>query len=128
MLCRWVEEGPDSEGFKGHLETVRDFFWLGPKGMMMCGTNGSQLWDAAFAAQAVYETGLAELPENRSSVTKLLEWLDDCQMQDEVPHLESGYRHRSKGAWPFSTREQHYTVSDCTSEALKGVIYLQSLR
>lgn len=93
----------------------------------MCGTNGSQLWDAAFAGQMLFETGLARLPENRDSVLKLLAWLDDCQLQEEIPHLEAAFRHRSKGAWPFSTREQHYTVSDCTSEGLKAVIYLQSL-
>merc|ERR1712093_428665 len=75
----------------------------------------------------VFETGLADLPENKESVVKLLNWLDDCQLQEEVPHLKAAHRHRSKGAWPFSTREQHYTVSDCTSEGLKAVIYLQRL-
>ncbi|KAL8292767.1 hypothetical protein RQP46_001379 [Phenoliferia psychrophenolica] len=37
------------------------------------------------------------------------------------------YRHDSKGGWAFSTKEQGYTVSDCTSEALKAVMMLQSL-
>jgi len=127
MLCRWVEEGPDSQGFKTHLETVRDFFWMSPRGMMMCGTNGSQLWDAAFTAQMLYETGLAELPENHKSVNHLLEWIDDCQMQEDTKWVKEAHRHPSKGAWPFSTKEQHYTVSDCTAEGLKAVIYLQSL-
>lgn len=127
MLCAWVEEGPDSSAFKSHVETVRDFFWQTPKGMLVCGTNGSQLWDAAFAAQMLYETGLAELEENEESVNKLLGWIDDCQMQEDTPYLEVAHRHPSKGAWPFSTREQHYTVSDCTAEGLKAVIYLQSL-
>ena len=127
MLCAWVEEGPDSSAFKSHVETVRDFFWQSPKGMLVCGTNGSQLWDAAFAAQMLYETGLAELEENKESVNKLLGWIDDCQMQEDTPYVEVAHRHPSKGAWPFSTREQHYTVSDCTAEGLKAVIYLQSL-
>jgi squalene cyclase len=35
-------------------------------------------------------------------------------------------RHRTKGAWPFSTKEQGYTVSDCTGEGLKSVLYLQT--
>lgn len=40
-------------------------------------------------------------------------------------HHDSAYRHTTKGAWPFSTKEQGYTVSDCTAEALKAVIYAQ---
>lgn len=95
--------------------------------MLMCGTNGSQTWDAGFIGQMLYETGLAKLPENRESTTKLLAWLDDTQHQEDTPWVEEAHRHPSKGAWPFSTKEQHYTVSDCTSEALKAVIYLQSL-
>jgi lanosterol synthase len=39
---------------------------------------------------------------------------------------EKYYRHPSKGAWPFSTRTQSYTVSDCTAEALKAVMMLQT--
>lgn len=127
MLCRWVEEGPDSAAFKNHLETIRDFLWQTPKGMLMCGTNGSQLWDTAFTAQMLAETGLAELPENQKSVNKLLAWLDDCQIQQDPRWLVQAHRHPTKGAWPFSTREQSYTVSDCTAEGLKGVIYLQGL-
>lgn len=29
------------------------------------------------------------------------------------------YRHISKGGWPFSTPDNAWPVSDCTSEALK---------
>jgi squalene cyclase len=29
------------------------------EGMMMCGTNGSELWDVGFITQALVETGLA---------------------------------------------------------------------
>jgi lanosterol synthase len=36
------------------------------------------------------------------------------------------YRHLSKGAWPFSTKDQSYTVSDCTAEGLKAVLLLQN--
>lgn len=40
MICRWVEEGPDSYAFKQHVLKIRDFMWLSKDGMMMCGTNG----------------------------------------------------------------------------------------
>lgn len=112
---------------------------------MVTGTNGSQLWDLAFTMQALVETGLADDKANRESVLKGLGWLDRCQIRDNPPvrssllHLkprkvrsridvqfyESAHRQTTKGAWPFSTKEQGYTVSDCTAEALKAVLYLQ---
>ncbi|GAA5979903.1 hypothetical protein JCM5350_005536 [Sporobolomyces pararoseus] len=127
MVCCWLEEGPDSEGFQKHVEKIRDFMWMTKDGMLMTGTNGSQLWDAAFIAQALHESELATLPENEESTLKLLEWLEDCQILENPKHFEKAFRHETKGAWPFSTKEQGYTVSDCTSEGLKSVLLLQSL-
>ncbi|BGP56660.1 Lanosterol synthase (Oxidosqualene--lanosterol cyclase) [Rhodotorula sphaerocarpa] len=127
MLCRWVEEGPESEAFQQHVLKIRDFMWMSKHGMMMTGTNGSQLWDASFIAQALYESDLGSLPENRASTEKLLEWLDGCQIQANPKHFKEAYRHRSEGAWPFSTSEQSYTVSDCTAEGMKSVLLLQKL-
>ncbi|KAI6044261.1 terpenoid cyclases/protein prenyltransferase alpha-alpha toroid [Pisolithus marmoratus] len=108
-VCRFV--------YKQHAIKRADFMWLGPDGMRMCGTNGSQLWDI----------GLANDDENKESLGKALEWLDVCQIRDNPKHYESAYRHRTKGAWPFSTREQGYTVSDCTGEGLKSVLGVEKL-
>lgn len=91
------------------------------------GTNGSQLWDAAFISQALVETGLGSLPQNQDSTHKLLKWLDDCQIRENPKYYEEAYRHATKGAWPFSTKEQGYTVSDCAAEGMKAVLLLQSL-
>lgn len=93
----------------------------------MTGTNGSQLWDAAFIAQALCESGLASRPDHAASTRRLLEWLDACQIRDNPPHYREAFRHRTEGAWPFSTREQGYTVSDCTAEGMKSVLLLQEL-
>ncbi|KDQ19186.1 hypothetical protein BOTBODRAFT_63287 [Botryobasidium botryosum FD-172 SS1] len=127
LICRVHEEGRDSDAFRMHDMRRRDFMWMGPDGLRVCGTNGSQLWDIAFITQAVVEGGLATDPqgENCESMIKALDWLDKCQIRDNPVHYESAYRHRTKGAWPFSTKEQGYTVSDCTGEGLKAVLYLQ---
>lgn len=124
---RWEREGPSSEAFKLHKAKLRDFLWMSSSGLMCCGTNGSQLWDAAFIAQALYESGLAKEAQNRTSVVKLLEWLDGCQMREDPKWEREMSRHATKGAWPFSTKEPGYTVSDTTAEGLKSVLFLQSL-
>lgn len=127
MICRFAQEGPDSEAVRMHKSRVDDFLWLSKDGLFMTGTNGSQLWDISFLAQAVVETGLADEAENKQTVLGMIDWLDKCQIRHNPKWYRAGYRQSSKGAWPFSTPEQSYTVSDCTAEGLKGVIALQSL-
>jgi len=55
--------------------------------------------------------GLFTVPINGYSLQKVL---DDCPGD-----LNDWYRHTSKGAWPFSTADNGWTVSDCTAEGLK---------
>ncbi|KAL1917417.1 uncharacterized protein VTP21DRAFT_3810 [Calcarisporiella thermophila] len=126
MVIRYFVDGPESEAFKQHLVRNRDFLWLGPQGMMMNGTNGSQLWDTAFIIQAALEAGLVSDPKNHETVLRAYEFLDDTQIKRNPPHMHITSRHQSLGAWPFSTRDQGYTVSDCTAEGLKTVLYLNT--
>ena len=125
QIVRFHADGPESDAFKRHVARRHDFLWLGREGLMMCGTNGSQLWDLGFTAQALIETGLGMEPEFRESMIKVLEWLDNCQIRENPKHYHTAYRHTTKGAWPFSTKTQGYTVSDCTGEGLKAVLYIQ---
>ncbi|GAA6003609.1 hypothetical protein JCM10207_003508 [Rhodosporidiobolus poonsookiae] len=127
MLCRWHKEGPKSDAFQQHLLKIRDFMWMSKDGMMMTGTNGSQLWDACFIAQALSESSLGSAPPNQASTLQLLKWLDGCQIRQNPVHYEEAYRHQTEGAWPFSTQEQGYTVSDCTAEGMKSVLLLQEM-
>lgn len=48
------------------------------------------------------------------------------QVQVEAaPPLDRFYRHPSKGAWPFSTQDHGWPISDCTSEGLKVRVDIQ---
>ncbi|WFD32203.1 lanosterol synthase [Malassezia sp. CBS 17886] len=125
MVCRYAVDGPESHAMKLHREKLKDFAWMGAEGLMMTGTNGSQLWDTTFFGQALVDAGLAARAENREICARVLSWLDACQIRENPRYFRTAYRFPTKGAWPFSTREQGYTVSDCTAEGLKGVLMLQ---
>jgi lanosterol synthase len=125
MLAIWVADGPDSETFRKHVERIPDFMWMSSEGMMMNGTNGSQLWDTSFAILAIMDGNLAKEKEFEPLILKSLEFFEDCQIQRNHPKWKQGYRHQTKGAWPFSTKDQGYTVSDCTAEGLKSVLSIQ---
>ncbi|KAF9114734.1 Lanosterol synthase (Oxidosqualene--lanosterol cyclase) [Mortierella sp. AM989] len=125
MLSTFYEEGKDSEAFKKHAKNNIDFMWMSGGGMMMNGTNGSQLWDTALLIQGVMESGLALEPQNHEAMKKALVFLDDCQIKRNPPFMKEGFRDLTLGAWPFSNKFQGYTVSDCTAEGLKAVLLLQ---
>lgn len=100
-VARFHANGKNSEAWRGHECTRGDYMWMGPEGLRVTGTNGSQLWDVAFITQAVAETRLAEEEGNQESMKKALKWLDDQQLRKDPVHLERAYRHGSVGAWAF---------------------------
>ncbi|GKB49080.1 cycloartenol synthase [Tanacetum coccineum] len=125
MLCCWVED-PNSEAFKLHLPRIHDYLWIAEDGMKMQGYNGSQLWDTAFTVQAIMSTNLIEefgptLKKGHMYVKKS-QVLDNC-----YGDLDYWYRHISKGAWPFSTADHGWPISDCTAEGLKAALMLSKL-
>ncbi|XP_057968979.1 cycloartenol synthase-like isoform X3 [Malania oleifera] len=122
MLCCWVEE-PNSEAFKLHLPRIFDYLWIAEDGMKMQGYNGSQLWDTAFAVQAIVSTNLGD--EYGPTLRKAHEYIKNSQVLEDCPgDLNLWYRHISKGAWPFSTADHGWPISDCSAEGLKAILLL----
>ncbi|KAK5552844.1 Lanosterol synthase erg7A [Exophiala xenobiotica] len=125
LVC-YIHEGPKSYSFQRHLYRLEDYLWVNKEGMLANGTNGVQVWDTAFTIQACVEAGLADSPKWKPMLTQALSYLESEQIREEVPDRDICYRQSRKGAWPFSTKLQGYTVSDCTSEALRVVLLLQN--
>ncbi|CAO3694627.1 unnamed protein product [Rhizopus stolonifer] len=126
LVC-YHHYGKDSFEFKEHVKSNPHYLWMGAEGMMMNGTNGSQLWDATFIAQACSEAGLATNPAYRENMIKTLEFIDLTQIRVDPKESEVCNRQLSKGTWPFSTRRHGYTVTDCTAEAIKASVLIQSI-
>lgn len=125
LLCCWLED-PNSQAYKKHLTRVPDYLWVAEDGMKMQGYNGSQLWDTAFAVQALAATGLSEHAAH--VLRKAHQYIEASQVVTEAdPPLSRYYRHISEGAWPFSTRDHGWPISDCSSEGLKAALVLAGL-
>lgn len=125
MLVRWHVDGPASAVFQEHVSRIPDYLWLGLDGMKMQGTNGSQIWDTAFAIQALLEAGAQHRPEFWSCLQKAHEYLRISQVPDNLPDYQKYYRQMSKGGFSFSTLDCGWIVADCTAEALKSILLLQ---
>ncbi|PKU64407.1 cycloartenol synthase [Dendrobium catenatum] len=125
MLCCWVEDS-NSEAFKLHLPRLYDYLWLAEDGMKMQGYNGSQLWDTAFTVQAIMSTKLYE--EYGPTLKKANDYIKKSQvLENSHGDLSFWYRHISKGAWPFSTGDHGWPISDCTAEGLKAALLLSQI-
>ncbi|CAG5120086.1 unnamed protein product, partial [Candidula unifasciata] len=124
MLIRYHEEGPLCKDFKLHQDRIQDFLWLGLDGMKMTGTNGSQMWDTAFAVHAFIEAGAYKSEEFRPSLMAAYEFLRLTQIPENFPDYQKYYRQMSEGGFPFSTRDCGWIVSDCTAEGIKAIVKL----
>ncbi|CAH1426798.1 unnamed protein product [Lactuca virosa] len=125
MLCCWVED-PKSPVNKLHLCRIKDYLWIAEDGMKMQGYNGSQLWDAVLAAQAILATNLVD--ENGPMLLKAHDFIKNSQVRkNSSGNIQSWYRHISLGGWPFSTPDNGWPVSDCTAEALKALVMLSQM-
>uniref|UniRef100_A0AAY5JX84 Terpene cyclase/mutase family member n=1 Tax=Esox lucius TaxID=8010 RepID=A0AAY5JX84_ESOLU len=125
MLVRWHVDGPSSAVFQEHVSRIPDYLWLGMDGMKMQGTNGSQLWDTAFAVQAFLEAGAQDNPMLEECLKHAHKFLTVTQIPDNPPDFQKYYRQMNKGGFPFSTRDCGWIVADCTAEGLKSLMLLQ---
>lgn len=123
-IVTYIEEGPSSYTFKRSVERFKDVLFLGPQGLTVMGTNGSQVWDTAFAVQYFFMAGLDQYPEYHEMIERGYKFLVRSQFTEEC--VEGSFRDKRKGAWPFSTKSQGYVVSDCTAEALKAIIMVRN--
>ncbi|CAK9435887.1 uncharacterized protein LODBEIA_P05240 [Lodderomyces beijingensis] len=124
MVVTYYHEGPKSKNFAGLQRRMNDILFHGPQGMTVMGTNGVQVWDAAFMVQYFFMTGLVDNPQFQEMIRKAYLFLVRSQFTEEC--VPGSFRDRRKGAWPFSTKDQGYTVSDCTAEAMKAIIMVRN--
>ena len=119
-----IEEGKKSETFKKLIDGFKYYLFHGEQGMCVMGTDGVQVWDCAFFVQYFFMTGLAEDPLYVPFVKRAYAFL--CRSQFDTECESGSFRDKRKGGWPFSTKPQGYTVSDCTAEAMKAIIMVKN--
>lgn len=123
-IVLFKEQGKNGLDFQNSFNRMKEELFLSDLGMTVMGTNGSQVWDCAFFVQYFFMAGLANLPEYHDVIARSFEFLIRSQFDTEC--VEGSFRDKRIGAWPFSTKEQGYTVSDCTAESIKAVIMVMN--
>ncbi|KAM5442436.1 putative protostadienol synthase [Microsporum ferrugineum] len=127
MLVMFHAHGANSHWVRGMADRIIDPMWMCREGLAASGTNGTSVWDTALTVQAALDGGLAQRPENHSTMLEALKFIDASQITENPLGVSQGYRQPTRGAWPFSTRDQAYAVSDTTAVTVRAVIQLQAL-
>ncbi len=83
----------------------------------------SNTWDTGFVLQALAEV---EEPDQalHTAVQNAQDFLDKAQMVEELPDFKQYWRDPAVGGWCFSDGQHRWPVSDCTAEALGGLLSL----
>jgi lanosterol synthase len=107
-----------------HRKRLGDYLHLAPDGLKMNGYNSSELWNTAFAVQAIASTG--QIEKMGSTLRQAAQFIEANQVLDNTKDYKRYFRHPSRGGWPFSTRQHGWPISDCTAEGIKSSLLLQS--
>ncbi|KAB1212427.1 Lupeol synthase [Morella rubra] len=116
LLACWAENA-HGKPYQLHLARIPDNFWVAEDGLKIQ-NFGTQIWDAAFAVQAILSCNLNA--EYGPTLRKAYEFLNASQVRDNPSQdFKAMYRHINKGGWTLSMQDDGWQVSDCTAEALK---------
>ena len=116
----WHFARPGGQEVELHCKRMPIYLHEGNEYVKMNGYNSSQLWDTAFAVQAMLETEASEThPE---MLYRALRFVQKQQIYSDLPERHHYSRAVTKGGWPFSTKDQGWPTSDCTAEALKALL------
>lgn len=126
MIVFYCEEGPNSKKLKQSQERTLEYLWFSPQGMQVQSIHGAHTWNTSFALQTLVISGVSDHPDLRGCTEDAYKFLLEQQFLDDWPDSPPCHRPSRLGGWPFTTRYHGSTCSDCTGEALKAILLVES--
>lgn len=119
ILSLWAED-PDDVELRQAIERLEAWFWEDEREGSRVAGAGSVCWDTAFALQA-----LSALPEaaDGDALARGATFLASQQIEGPTFDYRAAYRIDPSGGWCFSEVGHGWPVSDCTAEALLGLLH-----
>jgi squalene/oxidosqualene cyclase-like protein len=114
--------GAGDEHLRRALERLDDYLFEGETGLTMQAYNSSELWDTAFASQAIAASGRVD--RHRRLADAAFRFVDENQVRENLPDGKQYHRGPARGGWPFSTRPHGWPIADCTAEGLLALLAL----
>ncbi len=119
-LAIFVED-PRHPDLEPSLAGVEAWRWEDPaEGLRYVGAR-SNTWDTGFVLQALANLRQTD-DDTRTAVGKALRFLERAQLTEELPDPADHWRDPALGGWCFSDGQHRWPVSDCTAEAVCGIL------
>ena len=119
ILALWLRD-PDDPDCRQALDRLDGWIWEDEEeGARVTGARSAS-WDTGFALQA-----LATMPESgnvRNALRRGADFLDRQQIGASFEGFRETYRNDPKGGWCFAGGWHGWPVTDCTAEAVLGII------
>jgi squalene/oxidosqualene cyclase-like protein len=113
---------PDHPELAACVEGLEAWRWEDEaEGIRFAGAR-SQTWDTAFALRAALEAPPGERPT--AAIIRASRYLESVQATEELAGRNAERRDFIRGGFCFSDGRHRWPVSDCTAEALSGILIL----
>ena len=119
ILCLWLHDPDDADGRKA-LAQLEGWIWEDEEAGTRVAGARSASWDTGFALQA-----LATVPEVERAEDALrcgAGFLRRQQIGTSFEGFREAFRMDPKGGWCFAGAWHGWPVTDCTAEAVRGMI------
>jgi squalene/oxidosqualene cyclase-like protein len=114
---------PGGADFTRGMRALEEYLWETGDEVRMQGYNSAQLWDAAFALQALHAARTVVSADVDDAVlVRAHRYIRENQLLDDPREHRRHYRHGARGGWTFSNRAQGWPVTDCTAEGVKAAL------
>ncbi len=119
ILALWLQDPADTD-LRQALEKLDDWIWEDEdQGARVVGARSAS-WDTGFALQALAAT--PDTIDTADALRRGAGFLFSQQIEKSFDGYRSAYRSDPKGGWCFAGDWHGWPVSDCTAEAVVGII------
>ena len=119
ILALWLRD-PDDSDFRQALAKLDDWIWEDEEhGARVVGARSAS-WDTGFALQAL--ATVTKFDGVQDALGRGVDFLLGQQIDSSFEGFREAYRADPKGGWCFAGGWHGWPVSDCTAEAVLGIV------
>ena len=124
ILSLWLRDPNDQDVTKA-VEKLEDWIWEDEcAGTRVTGARSAS-WDTGFATQAL--ATISDIEGVSESLDRGAAFLRTQQIRESFPGFERAFRADARGGWCFAGIWHGWPVSDCTAEAILGILASSSV-
>ena len=122
ILALWLNDANDTDGQRA-IDALEGWIWEDETGGARVTGARSASWDTGFALQAL--ATVSGHSGVRNAMRRGANFLRQQQIESSFDGFHEAYRADPRGGWCFAGGWHGWPVSDCTAEAVLGIIATQ---